>query len=163
MTLALVKKEESEAPPTSDAPPIVQKAGAVILLGTSHIVLVRPKDRPEWVLPKGHIEENESPTVTAVREALEETGAVLHPIDESNLIATTDRTVEDCEGHLEHEVVRWYAGRAASLLTESITDTMKESPLPRQIGIFPVMAALAKLTHESHRTVLASLFSKGDF
>jgi 8-oxo-dGTP pyrophosphatase MutT (NUDIX family) len=38
------------------------------------VVLIRPKDRDSWALPKGLVEQGESPVAAAEREAQEETG-----------------------------------------------------------------------------------------
>lgn len=45
------------------------------------LVTARRNDR-EWVLPKGHIEPNESPEQAAVREIREETGVEAKPIEQ---------------------------------------------------------------------------------
>ena len=43
--------------------------------GVPEFLLTTAKRRPDqWVLPKGHIEDDEDPPETAVREVLEETG-----------------------------------------------------------------------------------------
>lgn len=53
-------------------------AGAIVMTGQGaarRYLLVRPKDgRSEWLLPKGHIEDGESPEQTAAREVAEEAG-----------------------------------------------------------------------------------------
>jgi 8-oxo-dGTP diphosphatase len=54
-------------------------SGGVLLRrirGRAHLAAIRPQGKPEgtWVLPKGNIDPGESPTETALREVLEETG-----------------------------------------------------------------------------------------
>jgi 8-oxo-dGTP pyrophosphatase MutT (NUDIX family) len=62
-------------------------AGCVIYrMGESgpEVVLIRPKDRETWALPKGLLEEAEPPHAAALRETREETGLegeVLQKID----------------------------------------------------------------------------------
>lgn len=55
-------------------------AGGIVFRSSNHQVeylLVGPKrEVGEWIFPKGHIEENEEPWKTAIREVLEETGVV---------------------------------------------------------------------------------------
>jgi 8-oxo-dGTP pyrophosphatase MutT (NUDIX family) len=54
-------------------------AGGVLvrtLAGRPHVAVIRPQGKPAgtWVLPKGNIDEGETPAETALREVLEETG-----------------------------------------------------------------------------------------
>lgn len=51
----------------------VEKAGCVVLRN-DEILLVANGKRGEYALPKGHVESNETPEATAVRETREETG-----------------------------------------------------------------------------------------
>ncbi|MDZ7371256.1 MAG: NUDIX domain-containing protein [candidate division KSB1 bacterium] len=48
-------------------------AGGVVVHNDYYLILFRPK-KGEYRLPKGHIEEGESPQETALREVAEETG-----------------------------------------------------------------------------------------
>ncbi len=54
----------------------IPKAGAIILSTEkpNHILLVYRAKRDDWTFPKGHIEPNEKPEETMVRELKEETG-----------------------------------------------------------------------------------------
>jgi len=50
-------------------------AAAVLLYdGAGRILIVKPAYRPEWLLPGGSVEENESPHAACGRELLEELG-----------------------------------------------------------------------------------------
>lgn len=52
-------------------------AGGVVVRTDGRILLIRAKPWPhDWVLPKGHIEKDERPEQTAVREVAEEAGVV---------------------------------------------------------------------------------------
>lgn len=84
------QKPSRSAQPEPDASRLTHAAGVVVrqkgqayefLLVTSR--KAGSGERPEWVLPKGHIEPGETARQTAVREVLEETGcwaAVLAPL-----------------------------------------------------------------------------------
>lgn len=50
------------------------KAGCVIFNETGELLVVTPKDRENWGLPKGHAEAGESAEEVAARETYEETG-----------------------------------------------------------------------------------------
>jgi 8-oxo-dGTP pyrophosphatase MutT (NUDIX family) len=60
-------------------------AGGVIVRTTNNrteILLVRARPAPhDWVLPKGHIEEDETPAACARREVREEAGVDATPLD----------------------------------------------------------------------------------
>ncbi len=49
-------------------------AAALILDEQGHVLIVKPTYRPEWLLPGGTVEENESPRQACIREAEEELG-----------------------------------------------------------------------------------------
>jgi len=59
-------------------------AGGVVLRmqpGTTLVLLVRARPAPhDWVLPKGHIETDETPEQTARREVAEEAGVDAEPV-----------------------------------------------------------------------------------
>lgn len=64
------------ARPVADAP--IRGAAAVILDADGHVLLVKENyDRRRWSLPGGAVEPGESEEDAAIREAAEETGAVV--------------------------------------------------------------------------------------
>jgi 8-oxo-dGTP pyrophosphatase MutT (NUDIX family) len=49
-------------------------AAALILDEQGNLLIVKPTYRPDWLLPGGTVEENESPRLACIREAEEEVG-----------------------------------------------------------------------------------------
>ena len=127
--------------------------GAVILLGRSMVVLVRPLNgRDEWLLPKGHVEINtESSANAAVREAIEETGAIISK-EVPQLITTT--SYEDHSSQ-EAKTTDWYLLTAVALMTEK--SEVQPDRGRRHIGVFPLNVAVARLTYYEHRQVLTQV------
>jgi 8-oxo-dGTP pyrophosphatase MutT (NUDIX family) len=58
------------------------------------LVITSSTDKSVWVLPKGHIEENETPQFTAIREVLEETGFLAKPTKEVGQVCFTKKNEE---------------------------------------------------------------------
>jgi 8-oxo-dGTP pyrophosphatase MutT (NUDIX family) len=132
----------------------VDCAGAVILLGRGMIVLVRPLNgRDEWLLPKGHVEGDESSIQAAAREALEETGSICTPEDGQPIKVTS----YDDLAREERKTTTWYLLRAAALKTERAEVLTDRTASRREIGIFPSIVALSRLTYQEHRDVLATV------
>jgi 8-oxo-dGTP pyrophosphatase MutT (NUDIX family) len=67
-----------------DHDPPFTHAGGVVFRGEDHdrrVLLVRARPAPhDWVLPKGHIEADETPAQTARREVIEEAGVEAEPL-----------------------------------------------------------------------------------
>lgn len=82
------------------------RAGCVVfnLAGRLLLVSAFSKDE-EWVLPKGHIEQGETPLETAEREVAEETGVVAQAFP-------TPIAIEEYVYQNEPIVVEWYTGFA---------------------------------------------------
>lgn len=127
----------------SDPPPLAKCAGAVVALGRM-IVLVRPlSGKEEWLLPKGHIEGNESAQEAAIREVLEECGVTLNPDKMIPIMKTF------LDAPTEKKEIEWFMTAGVALNTGSMSDK-------RGVGVFPPFVALAKLTYEDQRGVLAA-------
>lgn len=131
---------------SSDPLPVVAEAGVIILF-RGGVILVRPlSGKDEWLLPKGHLEGQESHLEAAVREAKEETGATITIEDSSPVGETT------LETPLEIQKIKWFVGRGSHIRTEDMKDS-------RELGVFPPIAALALLTYIDQRKILAKVLA----
>ncbi len=151
MYLVTKEGEVVEGGTTKVEKPIVLCAGGVVWIGKGMIVLVRPLDSSDqWLLPKGHIEKGESEAQAAVREVMEESGAVCSLEDSQPICVTTHETEKEIKS------ITWFNLRAAALKTERAEVVVERAILHREIGIFPALVALARLTHQEHREVLCT-------
>lgn len=122
-----------------------QSAGAVVLLD-NRCLAVKRADRDEWVFPKGHIEQDESPEEAAIREVREETGLrirILGPIGSSRYSFGRDR---------EHRKrVEWF-------LAEPIDRELKLEPIFGGAVFLDEEEAGSVLTHSRDREIAARAF-----
>lgn len=90
----------------------VEAAGGVVENEQQQVVMIRRNSR--WDLPKGHREQGESFSLTAAREAEEETGVKVDSVGE--LLATTLHSY-NLYGRWELKLTAWYAMRGEGELT----------------------------------------------
>ncbi|MDO5673213.1 MAG: NUDIX hydrolase [Actinomycetaceae bacterium] len=120
-----------------------------VIKGEAHVACISRRNRAgrlEWCLPKGHLEGEETPAQTAVREIAEETGITgkvichLSTIDYS--FTGTDRRV--------HKVVHLFLLEALSgeLTTEADPDQEAES-----VAWIPLMKLSKRLAFPNERRV----------
>jgi ADP-ribose pyrophosphatase YjhB (NUDIX family) len=109
--------------------------------GAVEVLLVRASTPPhEWVLPKGHIEQGETPEVTARREVLEESGVgaqVERPLGTTEFAAQGEAvrvayflmSYQTSSPPMEDREIRWCSlGRAlASTPFENIRDLIRSA------------------------------------
>jgi len=123
-----------------------ESAGAVVFVD-ERIVALRRGDRDEWVLPKGHLERDESPEDAAVREVREETGL------EIQIIAPIGATrYAFGEGHAHRKRVHWFVARW-------IGGTMAVEPVFAEARLIDLQAAVHLLTHAADRELVARAYA----
>ncbi len=67
---------------------------SALIIKDEKVLLVKHKKLGVWLYPGGHIEDNETPDETVIREALEETGLIVEIIGEKDKnLADTDADV----------------------------------------------------------------------
>jgi ADP-ribose pyrophosphatase YjhB (NUDIX family) len=76
---------------------VIIQEGRVLLVKRAH-----PPLAGEWSIPGGLLEVGETLRKAAAREALEETGLVVEPLD---LLGVFDRVLRDSEGKLQYHYV----------------------------------------------------------
>jgi 8-oxo-dGTP pyrophosphatase MutT (NUDIX family) len=117
-------------------------AGGVLVDGGDVFVLRKPNG--EWVMPKGHLERNETPEQAAVREVLEEAGLTARILTE---IGQTQYYFRLATGEVRKKIVHWFL-MAVDARKVSIESTFEE-------GMFlPVEDALKTLTFENDREIV---------
>jgi 8-oxo-dGTP pyrophosphatase MutT (NUDIX family) len=123
-----------------------RSAGAVVVDGETCLVLHRGR---EWVFPKGHIEQDETPEQAAIREVREESGVEIAIVE--RIGSTRYEFMNRRGGHRNRKTVEWFLARrvAGELVIEPIFDD----------GAFvPQDEALARLTHEADQDVARRAF-----
>jgi 8-oxo-dGTP pyrophosphatase MutT (NUDIX family) len=121
--------------------PIIEQAGAVVFRndGELRILVVTSRKEPShWIFPKGHIESEESSDAAALREAVEEAGAV------GDIVGELAPILEYRLGEKEYRV-RYYLVQ----LKEEIP-----SDEPRQKAWLSSTEAMQRLTHQTARDLL---------
>jgi 8-oxo-dGTP pyrophosphatase MutT (NUDIX family) len=123
-----------------------RSAGAVVVDAETCLILRRGR---EWVFPKGHIEQDETPEQAAIREVREESGIEIAIVER---IGSTRYEFANRRGATRHrKTVEWFLARrvAGDLVIEPIFDDG---------GFVARDDALARLTHEADQDVARRAF-----
>ncbi|CCD99117.1 NUDIX domain-containing protein [Bradyrhizobium sp. STM 3809] len=123
----------------------IMAAGGIVLRREQppRIAVVRLRKRDEWVLPKGKLDDGETPRDAAKREVLEETG---HKV-----------TVHEFLGTLVHDtgtrakVVHYWRMEAAGEASQPLMDDV------RAVDWLPLDAAVERLSREHEKTFLETV------
>jgi len=149
MTSSAPASEPQPEPGHLPSRPVVLAAGGVVLDGTgpsARVLVVHRPAHDDWSLPKGHVDPDEDPATSALREVLEETGvdAVL-----VTLFATTEHDVGD-----SRKRVQWFlmhpADRAADPTARPADDEVDCA------AWWSLTMAAERLTYVTERELVAS-------
>ncbi|ABD05769.1 NUDIX hydrolase [Rhodopseudomonas palustris HaA2] len=122
--------------------PVLAAGGIVLRRGGEPLfAVVRMRKRNDWVLPKGKLDDGETPRQAAMREVLEETG---HLVEVHEFIGTLA-----CEAGGRTKVVHFWRMEAAPVQTHPL---MKDI---RAVDWLPLHQAVERLTRIHERAFLA--------
>jgi 8-oxo-dGTP diphosphatase len=123
----------------------VQAAGGIVLRREQppRIAVVRLRKRDEWVLPKGKLDDGETPRAAAKREVLEETGhnVTVHEFLGTMVYETGNRS----------KVVHFWSMEASGEQARELMDDV------RAVDWLPLDAALERLSRGSERVFLETV------
>lgn len=108
-------------------------------------VYILKKKNGEWVMPKGHLEQGETPETAALREVLEEAGIVASLLDKVG--ETHYRFTVPPSKEVREKTVHWF-------LMEVIERTNTLEPVFEKVVLVEIPAALKLLTFEADRRIL---------
>lgn len=123
----------------------VQAAGGIVLRRDlpARVAVVRLRKRDEWVLPKGKLDEGETPRAAARREVLEETG---HTVTVREFLGTL---VYETNGRAK--VVHYWSMEAGGEQTRALMDDV------RAVDWLPLSAAVERLSRGHERAFLEAV------
>jgi 8-oxo-dGTP diphosphatase len=127
------------------AKPQVQAAGGIVLRREQppRVAVVRLRKRDEWVLPKGKLDDGETPRAAARREVLEETG---HNVKVHEFLGTL---VYEAGGR--PKVVHYWSMEASGGQTRELMNDV------RAVDWLPLNAAVERLSRDSERAFLETV------
>jgi 8-oxo-dGTP diphosphatase len=127
------------------AKPQVQAAGGIVLRREQppRVAVVRLRKRDEWVLPKGKLDDGETPRAAARREVLEETG---HNVKVHEFLGTL---VYQAGGR--PKVVHYWSMEACGGQTRELMSDV------RAVDWLPLNAAVERLSRDSERAFLETV------
>ena len=122
-----------------------RSAGGLVVSG-SRVLLIATQQGRRWQLPKGHIEEGETPEQAAVREVREETGVVGRVLAPLPGVEYWFVEKGPCRVHkkVDYFLLQYVSGDAKDFDAEEVSGT----------GWFSWDAALGRLTFENERRVV---------
>ena len=126
-------------------PKQVQAAGGIVLRRElpARVAVVRLRKRDEWVLPKGKLDQGETPRAAARREVLEETG---HSVTVREFLGTL---VYETNGRAK--VVHYWSMEAGSEPTRALMDDV------RAVDWLSLSAAVERLSRGHERAFLEAV------
>jgi len=137
---------------------MVRKSAGGVLFDEEgrRVYLIQKKERNEWLLPKGGIEEGESILEAAAREIAEETGYrrfVLYGPNPVNIVSY--RFIED--GKRVEKRVYFFAARLLSCAQEMTVEMVQEG---LDGGWFTLEEAVQAATHEEVKETLRKAYDR---
>src|ERR1700722_8895408 len=123
----------------------VLAAGGIVLRPTKPplIAVVRLRKGNEWVLPKGKLDDGETPRDAAMREVLEETG---HDVSVHEFLGTL---AYDLGGR--SKIVHYWRMETSGRPTRDLTNDVRE------VDGLPLEAAVERLSRDHERAFLANV------
>lgn len=124
----------------------VSAGGVLVNLQTNKIYLIHKTVRNEWLLPKGHLEQGETPVQAALREIKEETGySNIKEISEDDFIQKSEYVFKGEDGKDEFKEVFFYL---VELADEDFHETRERDAEGLAGDWFDFDAAIEKVAHD---------------